>query len=58
MYFKTNRLEIRPISPADKEDVLDLVTSEIVGKTYMFPKYQSRTEAEPLFRRLVELSKD
>ena len=58
MRFRTCRLEIKPISLEDKEAVLDLVTNETVGKTYMFPKYQNRTEAEPLFRRLVELSKD
>ena len=45
MRFKTSRLEIKPISLEDKEAVLDLVTNETVGKTYMFPKYQNRTEA-------------
>lgn len=58
MNFRTERLEIRPISPADKEAVLDLLTDETVGKTYMLPAYQSRVEAEPLFQRLVELSGD
>ena len=58
MEFKTNRLEIKPIMPEDKEYVLDLVTDEIVGKTYMFPVFQNRGDAEPLFARLVELSKD
>lgn len=58
MNFRTVRLEIRPISPADQEAVLDLLTNGIVGKTYMLPAYQSRLEAESLFRRLVELSGD
>ena len=58
MEFKTNRLEIKPITPEDKERVLDLVTDEIVGRTYMFPVFRNREEAEPLFARLVELSKD
>ena len=58
MNFKTNRLEIKPISPDDKEAVLDLLTSETVGKTYMLPDYRSRREAEPLFQRLVALSAD
>ena len=56
MYLKTNRLEIKPISLEDREAVLDLITSDIVGKTYMFPEYKNREEAEPLFLRLVELS--
>lgn len=58
MEFRTNRLEIRPITQADKEYVLDLLTDETVGKTYMLPEYKCRKEAEPLFQRLVELSAD
>ena len=58
MRFQTERLEIKPISMEDKEAVLDLVTNEIAGKTYMFPAFQSRKEAEPLFQRLVKLSED
>ena len=58
MRFATERLEIKPIEMEDKERVLDLVTNEIAGKTYMFPKFECREEAEPLFRRLVTLSGD
>ena len=58
MNFKTRRLEVRAMTQEDKEAILDLLTNEIVGKTYMLPAYQSRLEAEPLFRRLVELSGD
>lgn len=58
MEFKTNRLEVGPMTTADKEAILDLLTDETVGKTYMLPEYQTRLEAEPLFRRLVELSRD
>ena len=58
MNFRTDRLEIKPISVADKEAVLDLLTDETVGKTYMLPDYQSREEAEPLFHRLVQLSQE
>ena len=58
MKFQTNRLEIKPISTEDKEAVLDLLTDETVGKTYMLPQYKSRAEAEPLFHRLIELSGD
>ena len=58
MYFRTNRLEIKPIDPADKESVIDLLTDETVGKTYMLPQYKCREEAEPLFQRLVRLSQD
>lgn len=58
MKFQTNRLEIRPITLADKEYVLDLLTNETAGKTYMLPRFQCREEAEPLFQRLVQLSQD
>ena len=58
MDFKTNRLEIKPISLTDREAVLDLLTNETVAKTYMLPEYSSRQAAEPLFLRLVELSRD
>lgn len=56
MQFTTERLEIGPISLTDREAVLDLLTDEIVGKTYMLPEYKSREEALPLFHRLVALS--
>lgn len=56
MQFKTQRLEIRPMTEDDSEEILDLLTNEQVGKTYMLPAYQSREEAQPLFLRLVELS--
>ena len=58
MRFETERLQIHPICLEDWENVLDLLTNEIVGKTYMLPEFQSREEAEPLFRRLVDLSQD
>lgn len=58
MQFQTKRLEVKAITLADKDRVLDLLTDETVGKTYMLPQYGRREEAEPLFLRLVELSKD
>ena len=58
MQFQTERLEINPIALEDKERVIDLVTNEIAGKTYMFPAFPSREAAEPLFQRLVTLSRD
>ena len=58
MEFSTNRLKIKPMFPADKESILDLLVDETVGKTYMLPEYQSREEAAPFFNRLVQLSQD
>lgn len=58
MRFETQRLEIRPIAPEDREAVLDLLMDETVGKTYMLPEYRDRQNAVPLFERLVLLSED
>lgn len=58
MKFRTKRLEIKPITSDDREAVIDLLTDKTVAKTYMLPDYQNRTEAEPLFQRLVQLSDD
>ncbi len=58
MQFKTKRLQIKPIALEDREAVIDLLTNKIVGKTYMLPEYKNREEAEPLFRRLVQLGQD
>lgn len=58
MKFSTKRLEIKPITAADKEEVLDLLTDETVGRTYMLPVYEARADAEPLFLRLVQMSQD
>ena len=58
MQFITERLQIKPISLADRETVLDLLTDETVGKTFMLPEYKSREDAIALFQRLVTLSED
>jgi len=58
MQFNTNRLKVRPMTAADREAILDLLTDEMVGKTYMLPEYAKREDAQPLFHRLVELSRD
>lgn len=58
MKFSTDRLEVRPMTLEDKEAILDLLTDETVGKTYMLPEYKNRVEAEPLFQRLVQMSAD
>lgn len=56
MQFITKRLTVGPMTEEHRESILDLLTNEIVGRTYMLPEFKSREEAEPLFRRLVDLS--
>lgn len=56
MEFTTKRLTIGAMAEDDLEQILDLLTNDTVGKTYMLPAYSYRAEAEPLARRLVQLS--
>ena len=56
MYFKTERLEVKSISNADRAAVIDLLTDGVVKQTYMLPDFQSREEAVKLFERLKDLS--
>ena len=51
-------MELKPIQIENQEQMLDMLTSEKVNKTFMLPDYPSRQDALPLFRRLVELSRD
>lgn len=56
MYIKTARLELKPISAQDQEQVIKLVTNNIVNQTYMLPDFSNPQEAIPLFQRLMALS--
>lgn len=56
--IKTDRLTVKSITLADEEAALDLLTNDIVNKTYMLPDFAQRTDALPLFHRLVTLSQD
>ena len=49
---------LRPILWSDRERMLDILTSSQVNKTYMLPDFESRMAAEPLFKRLMEMSED
>ena len=56
MYIKTERLEIKPIRDEDKENVILLLTDDVVKQTYMVPDFESIEVAEKLFKRLKDLS--
>ena len=49
---------LRPILPEDRERMLDILTSSQVSRTYMLPDFTDRDAAIPMFRRLLEMSKD
>ena len=54
--IKTQRLTIKRMSENDQEAALDLLTNDVVKKTYMLPDFEKREDAIPLFRRILELS--
>ena len=54
----TPRLKLRALEEADREDMLNLLTHEQVGKTYMVPEFAARADAIPLFQRLMGFSQD
>ncbi len=49
---------LRSMLPEDRERVLDILTSNMVNKTYMLPDYIHREDAVPLFLRLMDMSQD
>ena len=55
--LKTPRLELREITDADSERLIDLFTDETVKQTYMLPDFESREDAVRLFCRIRDLSR-
>jgi len=49
---------LRSFLPEDQEQILDILTDDTVNKTYMLPAFTDRTDAVPLFERLIHLSND
>lgn len=56
MYIKTERLEIKPITDKDRDNVIAILTDDIVKQTYMVPDFETKEAAEKLFVRLRDLS--
>ena len=54
--IRTPRLILREIADGDKEDMLAILTSEEVGKTFMLPVFACREDAIPLFEKIKGLS--
>ncbi len=51
-------MELKIITEAEKEIMLDLLTNAQIKQTYMLPDFEKREDAMPLFRRLSALSED
>ena len=58
MYSKTKRLELKPISEDSLDALVELLTDETVGRTYMVPEFPDRAVAEKLARRLMDMSRN
>ena len=56
MEVQTERLVLKPFSKEDKEMLLRLLTDEVVGRTYMVPKLQTKEQKNAMFKRLETLS--
>ena len=51
-------MELRPLLPADEPAMVELLTNESIRQTYMLPDFETKEAAIPLFRRLLELSRE
>ena len=54
MYIKTERLELKPLSDHDRDNMIALLTNNEIKKTYMLPEFENEEQAEKLFLRLKE----
>lgn len=54
--IRTERLTVKPMEENDQEACLDLLTNDIVKKTYMLPDFEKREDAILLFQRLQKMS--
>lgn len=51
-------MELRILRETDQALVLEMLTDEQIKQTYMLPDFSTREDALPLFRRLVQLSRN
>ena len=58
MYVNTERLVLQPISAADVETLMELLTDEQVKQTYMLPDFADREASRPLAERIKAMSED
>ena len=56
--MEAEKLTLRPMCPTDQGQILEILTSPVVNKTYMLPDFASKEDAVPLFNRLKNLSED
>lgn len=52
MYIKTERLELKPLSDGDRDNMIDLLTNSEIKKTYMIPDFENEDQIEKAFLRI------
>lgn len=58
MYIQTQRLELKPIEDKDLDDLILLLTDDVVKQTYMLPDFPDRAAAMTLAKRIQALTND
>ena len=51
-------MHIRTLTENDQHAMLELLTNEQIKQTYMLPDFTEKEDAIPLFRRLLQLSRE
>lgn len=54
--IKTKRLTIKPYDKKDQDDMINILTNEIVKKTFVIPDFKSHQEAVHMFNKLMNYS--
>lgn len=55
--IKTERLELKPCTEADLDELVGLLTNAEITKTFMVPSYESIEQYKDLARKLIEFSR-
>jgi RimJ/RimL family protein N-acetyltransferase len=58
MHIQTKRLELKSMGEKDLPALVELLTDEIVGKTYMVPEFESKAQAQALAERIAAMSRE
>ena len=54
--INTKRLSLHSIEDKDKQDLIELLTNEIIAKTYMVPVFKNDDEKEKMFEHFKKIS--
>lgn len=55
--IRTERLELKPYSPADRERMIELLTNAEIAKTFMLPDFEKRERSAALAEKIIGFSR-